>query len=588
MMKKLRKLKIKRTIQTKLISVASVLLIFPLLVTGILSYQIAKTELNKKGEIALKNSVKQAIQIIDAKQKEVTLGHVSLADAQEQVKVYLLGEKSSEGKRPINKNIDLGKNGYFVAYDEKGLEVAHPSLEGQNVWEVEDKSGTGYKFVQEQIRIGMNGGGFLKYNWTLPGSEQIAQKISYQEQDPHWGWIISAGSYMQDFNEGSNKILRLLLVILVISLVVGFTTIIIFARHISMPIKKISNSLEEVSRGNLQIDEIKIKNTDETGNLANSFNTMLKNMRGLISTIKNSSTTVMQYSNSLANITQETSRAINEVATTIQEVAQAVSEEATSTEQAVSKVDLLARNIETVTNATVNMNNLSTDTNELSDKGLKAVETLINTTEKNNNATDRISEVIIKVNESSNKIHVITETITQIAQQTNLLALNASIEAARAGEAGRGFAVVADEIRKLAEQSETAVKEIKGIIGEIHQYSDSSVETMDIVRVVSKDQNTAVADTMSAFKEISNSIKILIQNVNEISRESMAMRSMKDEIVANMENISASTQQTSAATEEVSASSEEQLATIEEVSSHAQELKNLSLILEKAIEEFKI
>ncbi|MDF2533349.1 MAG: mcpC1, partial [Clostridia bacterium] len=508
-MKKLRKLKLQRTIQTKLISVASVLLILPLLVTGILSYQIAKTELNKKGEIALKNSVKQAIQIIDSQQREVALGHVSLADAQEQVKVYLLGEKNSEGKRPINKNIDLGKNGYFVAYDEKGLEVAHPSLEGQNVWEVEDKSGTGYKFVQEQIRIGMNGGGFLIYNWTLPGSEQIAQKISYQEQDPHWGWIISAGSYMQDFNEGSNKILKLLLIILAASLSVGFAAIIVFARHISIPIKKISSSLEEVSKGNLQIDEIKIKNTDETGNLANSFNTMLKNMRGLISTIKSSSTTVMKYSDSLANITQETSRAINEVATTIQEVAQAVSEEATSTEQAVSKVDLLAKNIEIVTNATVNMNHLSTDTNVLSDKGLKAVETLLNTTEKNNNATDRISEVIIKVNESSNKIHVITETITQIAQQTNLLALNASIEAARAGEAGRGFAVVADEIRKLAEQSETAVKEIKGIISEIHQYSDSSVETMKDVKLVSKDQNTAVSDTMSAFKEISNSIKTL-------------------------------------------------------------------------------
>lgn len=585
---KLSKLKLKRTIRVKLISMASILMILPLIITGIFSYQIAKSELNKKGEIALKNSVKQAIQLIDSKQKEIAAGNITVAEAQEQVRVYLLGAKDSEGKRPINKNINLGKNGYFVAYDEKGIEMAHPSLEGKNVWEVEDKSGSGFKFVQQQIKIGMNGGGYLKYNWTLPNSEQMAEKISYQEQDPHWGWIISAGSYMQDYNEGSNAILKLLLVVLSVSLVVGFTAIIIFARHISVPIQKISNNLAEVSKGNLQIEDIKIRNTDETGNLADSFNIMLKNMKELISTIKHSSTTVMKYSDSLANITEETSRAINEVSTTIQEVAQAVGEEAISTEQAVSKVNILANNIEAVTNATVDMSNLSADTNTLSDKGLKAVEILINTTEKNNNATDKINEVITKVNESSNKIDVITQAITQIAQQTNLLALNASIEAARAGEAGRGFAVVADEIRKLAEQSETAVKEIKNIISEIHQYSDSSVETMDIVRVVTKDQNIAVTDTMNVFKEISNSIKTLILHVNDISRESLAMRSMKDEIVANMENISASTQQTSAATEEVSASSEEQLATIEEVSSHAEELKNLSLILEKAVEEFKI
>ena len=582
------KIKFKTTIRVKMITMTSLLLILPMLATGLFSYQVAKQELDKKGEIILKNSVKQAIQLIDAKQKEVAANKKTLAEAQEEVKVYLLGEKNSEGKRSINKDIDLGGNGYFVAYDKDGMEVAHPSLEGKNVWDVVDKSGTGLKFVQEQIKIGMNGGGFLKYGWTLPNSEKIGLKVSYQEQDPHWGWIISAGSYMQDLNQGSNVILRILFVNLAVAILIGSVVIILFARHITVPLRKISNNLEEVAKGNLCMEELHISNKDETGDLAKSFNLMIKNMKELISTIKDSSTTVMKFSNSLATITDETSRAINEVATTIQEVAQAVGEEATSNIDAVNRINILASNIETVTKSATYMDEVAIEAGKLSDKGLSAVEILTSSTDKNNNATNRINEDIMKVSESSNKINLITETITQISQQTNLLALNASIEAARAGDAGRGFAVVADEIRKLAEQSETAVKEIKNIILEIQNYSSSSVATMDLLKSVSKEQNVAVDDTKNAFMNISNSIKQLITSVNGINVESLSMRNMKDEIVVIMENISDSTQQTSAATQEVSASSEEQLATIEEVSNHAHELKVLSAQLEQVSEMFKI
>jgi methyl-accepting chemotaxis protein len=576
------------SIRSKLILMASLLLIIPLLITGIVSYQIAKGELNNKGEVILKNSVRQALQLIDIKQKEVTKGTVTLAEAQEEVKIYLLGVMNSEGKREINKNIDLGKSGYFVVYDDKGLEVAHPSLEGQNVWDVEDKSGNGFKLVQEQIKSAQNGGGYVQYTWTLPNSDKFGEKISYQEKDPNWGWIVSAGSYMQDYNQGSFEILKLLGIILTSSIILGLIVIILFARHISVPIRIISENLEEVSKGNLRIQELTITNRDETGILAGSFNIMLRNMKELISTMKESSLTVMTFSNSLATITDETSTAINEVTATIQQVAQAVGEEAKSTENAVHSVDILASNIEAVANSVTNMDQVANETEKLSDNGLVAVEKLITTTEKNKIATNNISEVISKVSESSDKINVITESITQISKQTNLLALNASIEAARAGEAGRGFAVVAEEIRKLAEESENAVKQIKEIIDDIQKYSNSSVNTMELVRTVSNEQNIAVEDTKTAFGKISDTLKELIINVNEIGKQSSSMRSMKDDIVGIMEDISASTEETSAATEEVSASSEEQLAAIEEVSNHANELKILSAQLQQIVEKFQI
>lgn len=579
---------LRSSMRGKLIVTASALLIIPLLLTGVLSYYISRNELDKQSEVILKNSVRQAMMLIQAKQKEVFKGILSAKDAQEEVKKHLLGLMDKDGKRAINKDIDLGENGYFLIYGEKGLLIAHPFLEGQNLWDEDDKNRSGFKFSQEQIKVAMGGGGFVEYSWKLPNSEEVDKKITYQEYDPGWGWIVSAGSYVQDYNKGSKKILQLLLIITAISTTIGFVTIMIVARKITLPIQRIAGNLEEVSKGNLHIEELDIVNQDETGTLAQAFNTMLRNMRQVISTMKGSSVTVMKFSDNLAIITDETARAVNEVATTVQEVARAVEEEATSTERAVSKVEVLADNIEVVTESAIKMSGIMGETTELSDRGLQAMDILLETTEKNNRATEQINGVILKVGESSNKIHVITEAITQIAQQTNLLALNASIEAARAGDVGRGFAVVADEIRKLAEQSERAVKEIKSIIGEIQRYSHSSVETMDKVKAVSVEQNMAVADTKKVFNEIASAIKNLMASVEEISTESMSMKAMKDEIVAIMESIAASTQQTSAATEEVSASSQEQLAAIEEVSRHAHELQTLSAQLEAVVEQFKI
>lgn len=61
--------KSKRTIGNKLIAVTTFLLIIPLLIIGFFSYKIAKSELDKKGQVILKNGVKQALAVIDLKQK---------------------------------------------------------------------------------------------------------------------------------------------------------------------------------------------------------------------------------------------------------------------------------------------------------------------------------------------------------------------------------------------------------------------------------------------------------------------------------------------------------------------------------------
>lgn len=72
------------------------------------------------GKENLRNSVEMTIAMIEQFNQEVEADNLSLDEAQEKVKVAILGEMDSEGKRPINKNIKLGENGYIFVVDQKG------------------------------------------------------------------------------------------------------------------------------------------------------------------------------------------------------------------------------------------------------------------------------------------------------------------------------------------------------------------------------------------------------------------------------------------------------------------------------------
>ncbi len=208
-------------LKSKLISAGILLLLLPMLIISSISFTRAKKEFDTSGEILLRNAVEQAMYMVELQKKSVASGAISLEEAQENIKVLLLGPKDSEGKRPINDKIYLGGTGYFVVYSTEGIELMHPSLEGVDVWEAEDKSGSGMKLVQEQIKVAMKGGGYVEYDWNLPNSEAIESKISYQNYDPDWGWIISAGAYESEFNKQATSMLTIILTVVAATILLG-------------------------------------------------------------------------------------------------------------------------------------------------------------------------------------------------------------------------------------------------------------------------------------------------------------------------------------------------------------------------------
>ncbi len=236
------------SIHKKIVIIFIVVFMVATLLIGVVGYIMSKNALDKKGRQILKNSVEQAMMLIQEECGYVEEGKVSERDAQEAVKRQLLGKLNEDGTRDLNHMIDLGKNGYFIIYNSKGDEVLHPILEGQNVWDVTDFRDKNRYIVQEQIHQAREGGGFMTYEWNLPYSDEVDTKLSYSQYFEEWDWVVISTAYKSDFNADAN---RILITLSIITISMAVIVIYLFNRYVHIitnPIQKVIKGMEAVAR----------------------------------------------------------------------------------------------------------------------------------------------------------------------------------------------------------------------------------------------------------------------------------------------------------------------------------------------------
>lgn len=268
----------KLSFHKKLIIIFIALLTVSTIIIGVTAYSTAKNSLNKKGEVILKNGVTQALMLIDAEYAKYKSGVITEDEAKENVKTKLQGPLNTDGTRTLHRNIDLGEHGYFIIYDKKGTEVMHPTLEGENVWDVVDFSDEQHKLVQEQIEIGLNGGGYSYYSWHLPHSDKIGQKISYADYNENWEWIVVSTAYVIDFNSDSAVIFYALFIAILLTVSISGLIIVRYVSEVAKPILMIVDGMSKVTKSDYRKVNARTYG-GEIDILINGYNKMLDNLK---------------------------------------------------------------------------------------------------------------------------------------------------------------------------------------------------------------------------------------------------------------------------------------------------------------------
>lgn len=569
-----------RSIKGKLIAFSLLLLMIPLIILGYLSYQQSKSNLESVGKENLRNSVEMTIAMIEQFNQEVEAGNLTLEEAQEKVKVAILGKKDNEGKRPINKNIKLGENGYIFVVDQKGTSIAHPNIEGNNVWDEQDDNGV--KYMQEIIAKGNEGGGFVSYSWPLPNSDQLEDKGVYAETDPYWGWVIGASTYLADFNKPAESILKLTMIVIGVAIIIGVLVIWQYASSMAKPINRVVQAMERFAEGDLTQESMSIRSKDEIGKLANAMNQMQSKLKDMIHNIAQASDLINTSSKELSQSANEVNMGAGQVAITMNELASGAEGQAHHSNELTSLMERFTADLRETNQYGEHIHQSSFEVLGLTNEGSQLMTSSNSQMKKIDSIVQNAVEKVKNLDAQAQEISKLVVVIKDIANQTNLLALNAAIEAARAGEHGKGFAVVADEVRKLAEQVGYSVNDITTIVTNIQQDFDVVTSSLEDGYQEVKDGTTQIKATSETFTTISDSINDVVESVQLISKnlskvtdDGQKMNSAIQEIAAVAEESAAGVEQTTATTEQTSSSMEVMAGKSAQLSTLAIELKTL-------------
>ncbi|MFB5763733.1 methyl-accepting chemotaxis protein [Paenibacillus medicaginis] len=395
----------------------------------------------------------------------------------------------------------------------------------------------------------------------------------------------------QDMALISDRILKTRLTIIIISvttIILGFVIAFVISRLITKPIVRITKAAEVIANGDLTSEAVNVKNRDELGTLATSFNTMMQNLRNLIEQVSQNALQVAASSEQLTAGADQTTKATEQVVEIIEQVAEGSEKQIRAIQESVAFVNNMSVEAGSIASSASQVAEKSRIAAQTAMDGSVSVQTAVEQMGNIQTTVQNITEEVSILGSRSDEIGKIVEVIAGIAKQTNLLALNAAIEASRAGEAGRGFAVVSEEVRKLAEQSTQSSKQIAMLVRSIQSDTERTVQSVQEGTEVVQAGIAAVSVAGEAFaniKQAVNSVSLQIQSVSEASQQ---MSEATNKLAVSLQGVAEVAEETSSGAISVSAATEQQLATMEEITSSSQELAKMSEELLHFVKDVKL
>ncbi|GLS25094.1 methyl-accepting chemotaxis protein [Marinibactrum halimedae] len=448
-------------------------------------------------------------------------------------------------------NIRFGKTGFVMLLEDTGNVLVDPVWPEHNFKNIRDiENGSLSNLINKQASDGL-------MTVDLRGEKYLATVVVSAQL----GWRYIGLIQEQEAMALASKMTTIITIISIILIGIFGALATVMAQMISRPIRQVTKGLKDISEGGGDLTKrLNVNSTDETGELAKSFNVFLKSIADLVTEIGESADRVSQQAEKTTRASDTLNALSHQQQTFFEQTASNISEMAHSTNEVTEHCQTTSHSAHNAKSSSESVQGVITATSQSMNELNKALTTA--------------SEQMTQLETESAGITSILEAILGIADQTNLLALNAAIEAARAGEHGRGFSVVADEVRALSRRTTDSTEEISVQLDKLRKVIHGIVKNMDNSLKHSDKTAQHASSAMQAFEEISGAIDNISHVSDQITVSVRQQQQITESIHGNINN--------------THDSSTKLVNVAEESATNAGELQQLAAHVSSLVHKFKV
>lgn len=505
------------------------------------------------------------------------------------------GDYHSDGTNLYKGNYNLNSNNQTIDDFKKktNVDVTVFWKKTRMVTSAIDKDGkrvTGTAIPDSVYDKVMQDGKYFSDNVDIEGTEYYGYYEALKNADGSSQAIIFTGMPSSDVKAIYKKRLVNTTVFMIIITLMACALLAVVITFIVKAITKVIGHLDEVADGKMdfKISEKLLQRSDEIGNIARSVHTLIGGLASTVVNIHHSTGELAEFKDDFQKKFETINNSISNVNVAVDEIANGATSQADETQKVSSQINDMG---DAITKTSQNVDSLTQSTEQMKEHNEQldtTIQELMAISDRNKESLAAVYNQTNETNQSVMHIGNAVDMITDIAGQTNLLSLNASIEAARAGEYGKGFAVVADQIRQLADQSANTAKEIGEIVAELIENSNTSVETMGVVRQEMTGQYEKLNTTKDIFEHLNEEVNNVVTAIESISTEVESLDRLKGEVLGSAESLAAIAQENAASTEETSASMVELGEIVNDCNTKTKQLVDIADSMEENVHKFHV